>query len=370
MPVSKRSMLVVLGVAVATLCAGSFAADESAPTNDLPNPFRSIAPWGELPAGQTWGALSAVAIDNDGKSVWVANRCGANPDTPPGESPFAYDSCAGSSVAPIMKFDASGKLLQSFGAGLFIFPHKIYVDAENNIWVVDGRSANARERKKYPDDKPKGQVVIKFSPEGKVLLTIGTPGVAGNPPQALTEPCSIVTLRNGDILIAEGHAGQYPGQGPDSVARISRFRKDGTFVRSFGRWGTGPGEFRTPHDIALDVQGRLFVADRGNNRIQILSTDGVFMDEWLQFGRPSGVYIRGNNIYVADSESNGLDFSAHPGWLRGIRVGHVKTGEVLHRIPDPQELKGTSSAEGLAADAMGNVYGAEVGQRQFVKHLK
>jgi DNA-binding beta-propeller fold protein YncE len=370
MSVGKRSALVVMGVAVAMFCVGSFGAEESPPTNDLPNLFKSIAPWGELPAGQTWGALSAVAIDNDGKSVWVANRCGANPDIPPGESPFAYDSCAGSSVAPIMKFDASGKLLQSFGAGLFIFPHKIYVDADNNIWVVDGRSANPRERKKYPEEKPKGQIVVKFSPEGKMLLVIGTPGVAGNPPLALTEPCSIVTLRNGDILIAEGHAGQYPGQGPDSVARISRFTKDGKFVKSFGRWGTGPGEFRTPHDIALDAQGRLFVADRGNNRIQILSTDGVFMAEWLQFGRPSGVSIRGNTIYVADSESNGLDFSAHPGWLRGIRVGNVKTGEVLYRIPDPQELKGTSSAEGIAADAEGNVYGGEVGQRQFVKHVR
>jgi DNA-binding beta-propeller fold protein YncE len=356
MSVVKRSALAVMGVAVAMFCVGSFAAEESSPTNDLPNPFKSIAPWGELPAGRTWGALSAVAIDNDGKSVWVANRCGANPDIPPGESPFAYDSCAGSSVAPVMKFDASGKLLKSFGAGMFIFPHKIYVDADNNIWVVDGRSANPRERKKYPDDKPKGQVVVKFSPEGEVLLTIGTPGVAGNPPQALTEPCSIVTLRNGDILIAEGHAGQYPGQGPDSVARISRFTRDGTF--------------KTPHDIALDVKGRLFVADRGNNRIQILSTDGAFMAEWLQFGRPSGVSIRGNTIYVADSESNGLDFSAHPGWKRGIRIGSVKTGEVLYRIPDPQELKGTSSAEGIAADAEGNVYGGEVGQRQFVKHVR
>src|SRR5262245_1756073 len=178
--------------AIAMCSAGPGAADE--PTNDLPNPYKSIAPWGNLPNAQTWGALSAVAIDNDGKSVWVANRCGANPDIPPGESPFTYDSCAGSDVAPVMKFDAAGNLLKRFGAGLFIFPHKIYVDAGGNIWVVDGRAANARERKKYPDDKPKGHTVVKFSPEGKVLLTLGTPGVAGNPPNALTEPCSLVVL--------------------------------------------------------------------------------------------------------------------------------------------------------------------------------
>jgi len=269
-----------------------------------------------------------------------------------------------------MKLDSSGKLLKSFAAGLFIFPHKIYVDADGNIWVVDGRSANDRERKKYPDEKPKGHVVVKFSPDGKVLLTIGTAGVAGNPPQALTEPCSVVTAPNGDIFIAEGHVGQYPGQGPDSVGRISKFTKDGKFVKSFGRWGSAPGEFKTPHDIAMDAQGRLFVADRGNMRIQILDRDGAFIAEWAQFSRPSGIYIRDDMIYVADSESNGLPFAAHPGWKRGIRIGSLKDGRVLYRIPDPLEMEGTSAAEGLAVDAKGNVYGGEVGPRQLVKHIK
>jgi DNA-binding beta-propeller fold protein YncE len=371
MPVKKRSTLLIAIVTATTLFGtGACGADDPQPTNDLPNPYRTIAPWGDLPEGQTWGALSAVAIDNDGESVWVANRCGANPDIPPGESPFAYDSCAGSSVAPVMKFDSSGKLLKSFGAGMFIFPHKIYVDADGNVWVVDARSANDRERKKNPAEKAKGHVVVKFNPDGKVLLIIGTAGVAGNPPQALTEPCSVVTAPNGDIFIAEGHAGQYPGQGPDSVARISKFTKDGKFVKSFGRWGSAPGEFKTPHDIALDSQGRLFVADRGNMRIQILGQDGAFIAEWMQFSRPSGIYIRDDMIYVADSESNGLPFAAHPGWKRGIRIGRLKDGQVLYRIPDPLEMEGTSAAEGLAVDAKGNVYGGEVGPRQLVKHVK
>ena len=371
MPAKEQSMSLIVMVAVMTLCGGSaYGEGDPQPTNDLPNPYQTIAPWGDLPEGRTWGALNAVAIDNDGESVWVANRCGANPDIPPGESPFAYDSCAGSTVAPVMKFDSSGKLLKSFGAGLFIFPHKIYVDADGNIWVVDGRSANDRERKKHPDEKPKGHVVVKFSPDGKVLLTIGTAGVAGNPPLALTEPCSVVTARNGDIFIAEGHAGQYPGAGPDSVGRISKFTKDGKFVKSFGRWGSAPVEFKTPHDIALDSQGRLFVADRGNMRIQILDQDGAFIAEWAQFSRPSGIYIRDDMIYVADSESNGLPFAAHPGWKRGIRIGSMKEGRVLYRIPDPLEMVGTSAAEGLAVDAKGNVYGGEVGPRQLVKHIK
>lgn len=367
----RNVFFVVLAAAMTLGGAGAIAQTDPQPTNDLPNPYQqTIAPWGDLPDGRTWGALSAVAIDNDGSSVWVANRCGANPDTPPGESPFTYDSCAGSNVNPVMKFDASGKMLKSFGAGLFIFPHKIYVDAQGNVWVVDARSANERERKQYPNAKPKGHIVVKFSPAGKVLMTLGTPGVAGNPPEALNEPTSVVVAPNGDIFVAEGHSGQYDGAGPDSVGRISRFTKDGKFIRSFGRWGSAPGEFKTPHDIAMDAQGRLFVADRGNMRLQIIDQQGKFIAQWAQFSRPSGVYIRDGMIYVADSESNGLPFAVHPGWKRGIRIGNVTDGRVLYRIPDPLELQGTSAAEGLAVDARGNVYGAEVGPRQLVKHVR
>ena len=338
------------------------------PTNDLPNPYQTTAPWGKLPDGRKWGALNAVAVDNDGVSLWVADRCGANPDVPPGASPFQYDSCAGSLLAPVLKFDAAGNLLKSFGAGMFIFPHKIYVDRDGNVWVIDGRSLNERERKQYPQETGKGHTVVKFSPEGKVLLTIGKAGVAGNPPDALTEPTSIAIAPNGEIFIAEGHSGQAPTAKPDTVSRISKFTYDGKFIKSFGKLGTGPVEFRLPHDLAFDAQGRLFVADRGNMRLQILDQDGAFIDEWKQFGRPSGVYIRDGIIYVADSESNGV--APHPGWKRGIRIGSVSDGSVQYRIPDPLELKGTSAAEGVAVDAKGNVYGGEVGPRQLVKHSR
>ncbi len=361
-----RALLVVTAVA---LCgADATTGSQVAPTNDLPNPYRSVAPWGNLPDGRKWGALNGVDIDRDGVSVWVADRCGANPDTPPGANPFQYDSCAGSKLDPVLKFDASGKLVRSFGAGMFVFPHKLYVDRDGNVWVADGRGANERERKQYGDIGARGHTVTKFSPEGKVLLTIGKPGVAGDPPGALTEPNSIVMAPNGDLFITEGHSGQAPNAPPETVARVSRFTRDGKFVRSFGRLGSGPGEFRTPHDITMDAQGRLFVADRGNNRIQILDQDGKFIEEWKQFGRPSGIYIRNDLIYVADSESNSS--GRNLGWLRGIRIGNLKDGKVLYRIPDPLELPGTSAAEGVAVDAKGNVYGGEVGPRQLVKHIR
>jgi hypothetical protein len=368
---SRMRLLILMTPAAMTLfSADVYAQNDVQPTNDLPNPYQTIAPWGKLPEGRTWGALNGVAIDNDGESVWVVSRCGANPDVPAGVWPFTYDSCAGSTVPPVMKFDSAGNFLKSFGAEMFVFPHKMYVDRDGNVWVVDARGANDRERKKNPNERAKGHIVVKFNPDGKVLLTLGKAGVAGNPPDALTEPTSVVTAPNGDIFIAEGHSGQNDDAGPNSVGRISRFTKDGKFIRSFGKWGSGPVEFKTPHDIAMDAQGRLFVADRGNMRIQILDQDGAFIAQWKQFSRPSGIYIRDDMIYVADSESNGFPVAAHPGWKRGIRVGSLSDGNVLYRISDPLEMIGTSAAEGLAVDAKGNVYGGEVGPRRLVKHSK
>ena len=361
----KRAALFALAAAAG--CAGIVSNLDTTPTNDLPNPYRSVSPWGKLPEGRKWGALNGVAVDNDGRSLWVVDRCGANPDVPPGESPFQYDSCAGSSWAPVHKLDPDGNILKSFGAGIFVFPHKVTQDKEGNVWVVDMRAMNARERAKYPEAKPAGHTVVKFDPDGRVLLTLGTPGVAGDPPQALTEPCAVVVAPNGDIFIAEGHSGQQP-KPANTVARLSKFTKDGKFIRSFGRLGSGPVEFRTPHDLAIDARGRLYVADRGNHRIQVLDPDGNFIAEWKQFGRPSGVALRDGLIYVADSESNGV--APNPGWKRGIRVGELATGRVLYRIPDPLEMKGTSAAEGVAVDAMGNVYGGEVGPRQLSKHIR
>jgi len=362
-----RLPLLVPATVVLFGCAGLASNLDTTPTNDLLDPYRSVAPWGTLPPGHAWGALNAVAVDNDGVSLWVADRCGANPDVPPGESPFLYDSCAGSEWAPVHKLDAAGGIVKSFGAGMFVFPHKIAQDRDGNIWVVDERSMNPREKAKNPNAKPAGHTVVKFSPDGKVLAILGTPGVAGNPPLALTEPCSIAFASNGDIYISEGHSGQSPKASPDTVARISIFSPDGGFIRSFGKLGSGPGEFRTPHDLAFDGDDRLYVADRGNHRIQIFDADGKYLAEWKQFGRPSGIALRNGRVYVADSESNGV--APNPGWKRGIRVGELPSGKVMYRIPDPLEMKGTSAAEGLAVDAAGNVYGGEVGPRQLAKHF-
>ena len=330
----------------------SFGSAQTTPTNTLPNPYGAIESWGQLPAGRAWGSTSAVAIDPDGTSVWVSERCGeARPPSQitPG-SPFA---CAESTLDPILKFDTSGKLLKSFGAGLILFPHGLYVDRDGNVWVTDGLGRNG-----------KGHQVFKFSPDGKLLMTLGKAGQPGDGPDQFNAPSAVVTAPNGDIFVADGHGG-------NTNARIVKFDKNGKFIKTWGKKGSGPGELDIPHAIAMDSQGRLFVGDRQNNRIQIFDQDGNVIAQWPQFSRPSGIYIDAkDNIYVADSESESVSKN-HDGWKRGIRIGSAKDGSVTAFIPDPVEKSNTTSAaEGVAADAAGNIYGAEVGPKRMMKYVR
>jgi hypothetical protein len=346
----------------ATGASGSGQASASiGATNDAANPYRTVENWAQLPAGRMWGSLSAVDVGKDGKSIWVAERCGGN------------SACLDSpTVDPILHFDASGRLLKSFGAGLMVSPHGIYVDREGNIWITDYQdnaprpAAGAGRGRGGPvgaaAGATKGHQVFKFNPDGQLLMTLGDPGGATDP-RYFFQPNDVIVGRNGDIFVSQGH-----GQGQ---SEILKFTKDGMLIKRWGQTGTGPGEFDQPHALAFDSKGRLFVGDRNNNRIQIFDQDGTFIDQWTQFSRPSGVFIDGrDNIYVADSESESVARN-HPGWKRGIRIGNVADGKVVAFIPDPvATATGTSAAEGVAADADGNVYGAEVGPRALKKYVR
>ncbi|MSP94014.1 MAG: hypothetical protein EXR00_01985 [Alphaproteobacteria bacterium] len=322
------------------------------------NPYRVIRDWAKFGAeNRAWGGSNGVAVDRDGKSVWATDRC--SPGTVPG--------CLGSRANPVHLFDETGKEVRSFGGGMFLWPHGIHVDRDGNVWVTDSRAPTPAEIASSPAAAKKGSVVVKFSPTGQVLMTLGQPGVKGNPPMALTEPTDVVTdPTNGDVYVAESHTDVTD---PNLVGRVSVFDRTGKFLRSIGKTGTGPGEFRTPHALEFDSQGRLIVGDRHNHRVQVLTKDGRFIAEYPEFGRLSGLAIDANNtIYTADSES---DAARHPGWRRGVRIGSLRDGKVTTFIP-PHATDSPDGAmgEGIAIDAAGNIYTAEANLRGITKYVK
>jgi streptogramin lyase len=321
------------------------------PTNTLPNPFERMENWARMPEGRTWGSTSAVAIDRDGQSVWVGERCGAN-------------TCRDSSLDPILKFDAAGNLVTSFGAGMIVWPHGIHVDYEGNVWITDAQSSippgSPGGTQPTGDGMSYGHQVHKFSTTGQHLLTLGVRGGAREP-RYFWQPNDVLVAPNGDIFVAEGHSNN-----PElASARILKFDRAGNFIMEWGQMGNGPTDLMQPHALAMDSRGRLFVGDRSNDRIQIYDQNGNLLDTWYQFSRPSGLFIDSNDVlYVADSESGSLQNTLERPWLRGIRIGDARTGRVQYLIPDPNpDCRGTCTAEGVAVDRNGVIYGAEVGPR-------
>ncbi len=324
-------------IALAALCLliGSPQNRAAAQPVSLPNPYRSTLDWSKIPDGRTLGQMAAVAIDSHGV-IWSVERCGGS-------------SCDGRPEAPVMAFGPSGDSVGGIGAGLFVFPHGIAIDDDDNIWVTDGRGVPG-----------KGHQVIKFNRSGEILMRLGTAGIAGEGPDTLNGAAAVAIAPNGDIFVGDGH-------GAGTNARVVKYSAAGTFIKTWGRRGTGPGEFSTPHALAFDSAGRLFVGDRENNRIQIFTQDGEFIEEWRQFGRPSGVWIDANDvIYVADSQSNA---ERNPGFTRGVSIGSAKDGSVDWFIPHPDPDPASPAAEGVVTDADGNLYTAG-NDEPVAKHVR
>ena len=342
--VSRQIFIAALLAIVAGPLSGQAPADIAhGVSNDLPRPYTTQRDWGELPNNTAaWAAVTAVEPSPDGQFIYVVHRCFEN-------------SCEGRPEDPILKYDYAGNLLAHFGAGLFLFPHGAVVDHDGALWVTDARGNDSL-----------GHRAIKFSPDGEVLMELGQAGVGGAGEDLLYWPNDIVVdPADGDIFVAESHR-----NGENN--RIVHYDSRGNYLGEFGEKGSGPGQLSEPHTIAMDSRGRLFVGDRENNRIQIFSQQGELLDEWRQFGRPSGIFISADDrIYVADSES-GPDTGAGElsGIMKGIRIGSAVTGVVDSFIEDMEPLRDDhSGAEGVGVDAEGNVYGAVVRRRMLERHV-
>ena len=340
------------------LCLIAFvgALASAAPTHaqPLPNPYRLVDGWAKLPGSRQIGAVGDVDIDRDGRHLWAVLRCDAGGDK------FGYE-CLDSNLDVIVKFAPDGNTVTTFGGGLFIWPHGIDVDPQGNVWVTD---AAAVERTSGPNGRGRGHQVVKFSPDGKVLMRLGTAGVPGNDRTHFNAPSDVVVAANGDIFVADGH-------GDDTNNRVVKFASDGRYIEEWGGTGYAPGQFRTLHAIAIDARGRVFVGDRSNNRIQLFDQEGTPLASWTQFGRPSGIFFDHlDRIVVADSESDDVQ---NPGWDMGIRIGDAVTGAVrefiLYPWGDPRETAGTG-AEFAVVDRDGNIYGGEPRPRKLQKYVR
>jgi DNA-binding beta-propeller fold protein YncE len=334
--------------------AASMKAASAITGEGLPNPAPKVTRnWGELPQGRKWGTTAGIDIDPKDGNIWAYERCSA------GGAGGGPVDCDNTPVDPVFKFDRNtGKVLANFGKGLMVTPHGIYVDKDDNVWVTDF-AANK--------EGTKGHQVHKFSPKGEKLMSLGVAGKPGNADGQFNQPNDVVVGPDGSIYVADGHDAQgmttedaiKTGLERGATSRISKFSPDGKFIKSWGKIGVRHGEFRTPHALAFDAKGRLWVADRGNHRLEIFDQDGKYLESRYQFSRVSGLFIKGDTLYAIDSESGPLN---HPNWRNGVRIGPVDEDRVTAFVPpfdrEDRVYQGTAG-EGVAVDADGNVYAAE-----------
>lgn len=306
-------------------------------SNAMANPYRMLAQWPNL-EGIKPGAAIGIVPDGAG-GLWLQHR------SDPG----------------LLRIDARGTIIKRFEGVTFSQAHGLCRDRDGNFWALDSGPFGDG-----PDVGVRGNQVFKYSPEGKLLLTLGRAGVGKAGPDTFLAPSACRETPDGNILIADGHWPR-PTTVQQDGDRLVWYSRDGKFLKEYGRHGRGPGEFMGPHGLAFDSQGRLFVADRSNNRIQIFDTAMNVVDEWTHFGRPSNLWIlKDDTLLVADSESNrgiggaptapegGGNAIRNPGWKNGIRVGSAKDGSLRYFIDGTRP-------EGLGADDAGNIFGGLTG---------
>lgn len=282
--------------------------------------------WPDKPEDVSWGAVSGLDIDEEG-NIYVFTR---------GEP-------------PIQVYDRSGKYLRGFGGDVIESAHYLRIGPQGNIWAVDVG----------------GHAVYKFSRQGDLLMTLGTPGEWGHDTNHFWKPTDVAVTPDGDIFVADGYGN----------ARVAHFDSQGRFVKQWGRMGTAPGEFSLVHSIARDSQGRLYVADRNNARVQVFNEEGELLDVWADILVPWGIWIdKDDNIWICGSSpmtwgQGEEDVVGCPPKdqlvMRFDTTGRVRQLTTFPKGTDGEEQPGDLNwVHSVAIDAAGHLYlGDIIGQR-------
>lgn len=270
--------------------------------------YNRVEHWAQLPPGYAWGTMSAVAIDASGN---------------------VYGFQRGDPTSKVIVFDVQGRYVKTWGEGLFPYAHGMRALPDGGIWTTDRQA----------------QLVLKFDRDGKQLFSLGKKGVAGTMESTDTfNGASDVAMgANGDLFVSDGE-----GQN----TRVVKFSKDGRFIKTWGGKGAAAGQFQTPHGLAIDRRGRVWVADRGNKRLQIFDQEGNYLDQMTQFGTPVSLAFQGDTVYVAS-----------PAPENKVTVGTLD-GKVLETID------GLDSPHGIAVSADGAIYVAQSGGKSIEKFVR
>ena len=290
---------------VAMLCTTGRAAaqDTNAAAFQQPVPelgYRVVADFFHQPDGMTMGEASGVALNSKGH-IFLFQRA-----TP-----------------MLSEYDEHGTYLRSIGEGLFTHPHGLRIDGEDNLWTTDDGS----------------HVVLKLSPAGRVLLVLGRKNVAAESDWLFNQPTDVAFAKNGDIYVSDGYGN----------SRVVKFDREGKFLKAWGTYGTGPGEFNLPHSVAVDREGNVYVGDRENKRIQIFDADGKFLKEWDGIGYPYGLFITADqHVWMIDG-----------GYDRIVELD--QNGKILGALGEPGHAPGQFAwGHFLAIGKDGKIYAADV----------
>ena len=229
MRIKRIGALVILSTA--NLFLQSTIAQQNNVLPDYPNNYTMHEDLVKMPDGRNMGSGNAIDVDSKG-NIWVFERCGGN-----------QGACLESDVDPILKFSPEGEILTSFGSGMFVWPHGIIVDDEDNLWVIDAGVV----------DGEKGNQIFKFDQDGRLLIELGQPGIRGDGPTLFDEPSDLSIGPDGTLYVVDGHIS------PESNRRILHLTAEGEYIEEWGSQGYGPLQFEGPHAIAVDSQGKIYV---------------------------------------------------------------------------------------------------------------